>query len=125
MAIGEQGGYQIAQAGYLNDESYHGGFERGEVDSFYCGTKSDYRGWVSGFAPLAVGIDKPSAVEEFRRTMMNMKPEIAVAVAKTIFQSDVRNILCDVKTPCSIIQTAKDIVVPITVTYHMQENLGG
>lgn len=110
---------------YLNDESYHGGFERGEVDSFYCAMKSDYGGWVSGFAPLAVGIDEPSAVEEFRRTMMNMKPEIAVAVATTIFESDMRNILCDVKTPCSIIQTAKDIVVPMAVAYHMQENLGG
>lgn len=110
---------------YLNDESYHGGFERGEVDSLYCAMKSDYVAWVSGFAPLAVGVDEPSAVEEFRRTMMNMKPEIAVAVAKTIFESDMRSMLCDVKTPCSIIQTAKDIVIPMAVPYHMQRSLGG
>nr|ABK22456.1 unknown [Picea sitchensis] len=110
---------------YLNEESYHGGFERGEVDSLYYALKSHYAAWASGFAPLAVGVDEPSVVEEFRRTMMNMKPEIALAVAKTIFESDMRSILCDVKTPCSIIQTAKDIVVPMAVPYHMQGNLGG
>jgi len=110
---------------YLNDESYQGGLERGEVDSLYCAMESDYAAWVSGFAPLAVGVDEPSAVKEFSRTMMNMRPEIALAAARTIFESDMRSILCDVKTPCSIIQTAKDIVVPMAVPYYMKENLGG
>lgn len=110
---------------YLNDGSYHGGFERGEVDSFYCAMKSHYAAWVSGFAPLAVGVDEPSVVKEFSRTMTNMKPEIAFAVARTIFESDMRSILCDVKTPCSIIQTTKDIVVPMAVPQYMQANLGG
>jgi pimeloyl-ACP methyl ester carboxylesterase len=87
--------------------------------------KSDYAAWVSGFAPLAVGVDEPSVVKEFSRTMMNMRPEIALAVARTIFESDMRSILSDVKTPCSIIQTAKDIVVPMAVPYHMQGSLGG
>eukprot|EP00253_Pinus_taeda_P026807 PITA_26807 len=110
---------------YLNDESYHGGFERGDVDRLYCAMKSDYAAWVSGFAPLAVGVDDPYVVKEFSRTMMNVRPEIALAVAKTIFESDMRSILCDVKTPCSIIQTTKDIAVPMTVPYHMQGSLGG
>jgi len=110
---------------YLNDESYHGGFERGDVDRLYCAMKSDYAAWVSGFAPLAVGVDEPSVLKEFSRTMMNMKPEIALAAAKTIFESDMRSILCDVKTPCSIIQSGKDIVVPMAVPYHMQGSLGG
>nr|ABK26781.1 unknown [Picea sitchensis] len=110
---------------YLNDESYHGGFERGEIDRLYCAMKSDYAAWVSGFAPLAVGVDEPSVVKEFSRTMMNMRPEIALLVARTIFESDMRSILSDVKTPCSIIQTAKDIVVPMAVPYHMQGSLGG
>lgn len=110
---------------YLNDESYHGGFERGEVDRLYFAMKSDYAAWVLGFAPLAVGADEPSAVKEFSRTMMNMRPEIAFAVARTIFESDMRSILCDVKTPVSIIQTAKDIAVPMAVSHYMQESLGG
>ena len=87
--------------------------------------KSDYSAWVSGFAPLAVGVDDSSGVKEFSRTMMNMKPEIALAAARTIFESDMRSILCDVKTPCSIIQTSKDIVVPMAVPYDMQRSLGG
>lgn len=110
---------------YLNDESYHGGFERAEVDGLYFAMKSDYAAWVSGFAPLAVGVDEPSVVKELSTTMMNMNPEIAFAVAKAIFESDMRSILCDVKTSCSIIQTSKDIAAPIAVPYYMQERLGG
>lgn len=110
---------------YLNDETYQGGFERGDVDGLYCAMKSDYAAWVSGFAPLVVGLDEPPVVKEFTGMLTNMKPQIALAVAKTIFESDMRNILCDVKTSCSIIQTTKDIAVPMSVPYYMQCNLGG
>ena len=54
-----------------------------------------------------------------------MKPEISFRVAKSIFECDLRSILSDVKTPCSIIQTRKDVVVPLSVPYYMQHNLGG
>nr|ACN40675.1 unknown [Picea sitchensis] len=110
---------------YLNNESYEGGFERGDIDGIFSAIKSNYSAWVSGFVPLLIGVDEPSLVKEFSKKLMNMKPEIALVVAKAIFQSDVRNILCDVKTPCSIIQTRKDIAVPLSVPYYMQRNLGG
>eukprot|EP00253_Pinus_taeda_P016305 PITA_16305 len=110
---------------YLNDGSYEGGFERGDIDGIFSAMKSNYSAWVSGFVPLLIGVDEPSLVKKFTRKMMNMKPEIALVAAKTIFQSDVRNILCDVKTPCTIIQTTKDIAVPLSVPYYMQCNLGG
>lgn len=110
---------------YLNDETYQGGFDREDVDRLYIAIESDFATWVSGFAPLVVGVEEPSAVKEFTRTMMNMKPEIALAIAKTIFESDMRSMLSDVKTPCSIIQTKKDIAVPMSVPYYMQCNLGG
>ena len=43
----------------------------------------------SGFAPLGVGGDRDSAVvQEFSRTLFNMRPDIALSVASTIFQSD-------------------------------------
>lgn len=110
---------------YLNDEPYEGGFERGDIDGIFSAMKSNYSAWVSGFVPLLIGVDEPSLVKEFSSKMLNMKPEIALVVAKTIFQSDVRNVLCYVKTPCNIIQTRKDIAVPLSVPYYMQCNLGG
>eukprot|EP01018_Ginkgo_biloba_P021127 Gb_10936 [translate_table: standard] len=110
---------------YLNDESYEGGFERGDIDELLSRMKSDYGVWVSGFARLLVGVDEPSLVEEFSRTMLSMKPDIAFIIIKTAFESDMRSILGEVKTPCSIIQTTKDKVVPMGVAYYLQCHLGG
>lgn len=56
--------------------------------------QSNFKAWVSGFAPLAVGSDIDSmAVQEFGRTLFNIRPDIAFSVAKTIFQSDLRIML--------------------------------
>eukprot|EP01018_Ginkgo_biloba_P021129 Gb_10937 [translate_table: standard] len=110
---------------YLNDESYEGGFERGDIDELLSRMKSDYGAWASGFAPLAVGVDEPSLVEEFSRTMLSMKPDIAFTIIKTAFDSDMRSILGEVKTPCSIIQTTKDTGVPMGVAHYLQCHLGG
>jgi len=110
---------------YLNGESYEGGFERGAIDGIFDAVKSNYSAWASGFASLLIGVDEPSVVEEFSGRMMSIKPEIALVVAKSIFESDMRSILCDVKIPCSIIQTRTDVAVPLAVPYHIQRYLGG
>lgn len=110
---------------YLNDESYEGGFERGEIDGYLSAIKSNYSEWVSGFVPLLIAEDQPSIVNDLSRKWLNIKPEIAFTVLQSIYESDLRGILRDVKTPCSIIQTRKDIVVPLSVPYYMQRNLGG
>lgn len=110
---------------YLNDGSYEGGFEREDIDGILSLIKSNYSAWVSGFVPPLIAVDEPSLVNEFSRKFLSIKPEIAFTVAKSIFESDLRNILCDVKTPCSIIQTRKDVAVPLSVAYYMQCNLGG
>ena len=87
--------------------------------------KSNYSAWVSGFLPPLIGVDEPSVVNEFSKKMLSIKPEIAFTAAESIFESDLRNILRDVKIPCSIIQTRKDAVVPLSVAYYMECNLNG
>ncbi|TYJ99500.1 putative esterase KAI2 [Cucumis melo var. makuwa] len=88
--------------------------------------QSNYKAWCSGFAPLAVGGDMDSvAVQEFSRTLFNMRPDIALSVAQTIFQSDMRNILSFVTVPCHIIQSMKDMAVPVVVSEYLHRNLGG
>ncbi|CAI7771545.1 unnamed protein product [Closterium sp. NIES-54] len=79
---------------YLNDGDYFGGFEQEDLNQLFLAMQSNFRAWVSGFAPLAVGsdIDAP-AVQEFSRTFFCIRPDIALSVAKTIFQSDMRAIL--------------------------------
>ncbi len=110
---------------YLNDADYYGGFEQEDLDQLFEAMKSNYKAWCSGFAPLAVGGDMDSvAVQEFSRTLFNMRPDIALSVAQTIFQVDLRQILCHVTVPCHILQSIKDLAVPVVVSEYLHQNLG-
>ncbi|KAJ6800452.1 putative esterase D14L [Iris pallida] len=111
---------------YLNDEDYFGGFEREDVDQLFDAIRSNYKSWASGFAPLCVGGDMESAaVQEFSRTLFNMRPDIAFSVARTIFESDVRAALGLVSVPCHILQSTKDLAVPVVVSEYWHRSLGG
>ncbi|KAK6125281.1 hypothetical protein DH2020_016180 [Rehmannia glutinosa] len=111
---------------YLNDPNYYGGFEQDDLVQLFDAMKSNYKAWCSGFAPLAVGGDMESvAVQEFSRTLFNMRPDIALSVAQTIFYSDIRPLLGHVTIPCHIIQSMKDLAVPVVVSEYLHQNLGG
>ncbi|XP_031277949.1 probable esterase KAI2 isoform X2 [Pistacia vera] len=111
---------------YLNDVDYFGGFEQEDLDQLFEAMQSNYKAWCSGFAPLAVGGDMESvAVQEFSRTLFNMRPDIALSVAQTIFQSDMRQILSLVTVPCHIIQSMKDLAVPVVVSEYLHRNIVG
>ncbi|KAF8404886.1 hypothetical protein HHK36_009781 [Tetracentron sinense] len=87
--------------------------------------EANYEAWVNGFAPLAVGADVPAAVREFTRTLFNMRPDISLFVSRTVFNSDFRGVLGLVKVPCCIIQSAKDVSVPVSVAGYLKAHLGG
>nr|AWN64509.1 KAI2c [Conopholis americana] len=111
---------------YLNEPDYVGGFEQDELTQLLDAMKWNYKAWCSGFAPLCVGGDMDSvAVQEFSRTLFNMRPDIALTVAQTIFYSDMRPLLCHVTVPCHIIQSIKDMAVPVVVSEYLNQNLGG
>lgn len=109
----------------MNDVNYHGGFEQEDLDQLFEAMGANYKAWCSGFAPLAVGGDMESvAVQEFSRTLFNMRPDIALTVAQTIFQSDMRQVLKMVTVPCHILQSVKDLAVPVVVSEYLHQNLG-
>lgn len=110
---------------YLNDVGYEGGFGQEDIKQMLSAMESNFRVWVSGFAPLAVGVDAPAAINEFSRTLLNMNPEIAVFVGRTVFESDWRTILGHVQAPCYIIQSKEDVVVPLAVAEYPRTHLGG
>lgn len=110
---------------FLNDRNYHGGFEQGEIEEVFSAMEANYKAWVQGFAPLAVGADVPDAVQEFSRTLFNMRPDITLFVSRIVFNSDLRGVLGLVRVPCSIIQTANDVSVPGSVAAYLQNHLGG
>ncbi|KAB2626537.1 esterase KAI2 [Pyrus ussuriensis x Pyrus communis] len=111
---------------FLNDVDYYGGFEQEDVEQLFEAIQSNYKAWCSGFASLVVGGDMDSvAIQEFSRTLFNMRPDISVSVAQTIFQSDIRQILRLITVPCHILQSVKDLAVPMVVTEYLHQNLGG
>ncbi|KAM0937751.1 putative alpha/beta hydrolase-1 [Dioscorea sansibarensis] len=111
---------------YLNDADYYGGFDQEDLDQLFDAMRQNYKSWVSGFAPLCVGGDMESvAVQEFSRTLFNIRPDIALSVAQTIFQSDLRDILGLVSVPCHILQSTKDLAVPVVVSEYLHRHLGG
>ncbi|XP_078155243.1 alpha/beta-Hydrolases superfamily protein isoform X2 [Carex rostrata] len=111
---------------YLNDMDYYGGFEQEDLDQLFEAMRNNYKAWCSGFAPLAVGGDMDSvAVQEFSRTLFNIRPDIALSVGQTIFKSDVRHLLSLITVPCHIIQSTKDLAVPVVVSEYLHKHLGG
>ncbi|KAJ6815842.1 putative strigolactone esterase D14 [Iris pallida] len=110
---------------FLNDKDYYGGFEMADFDKVLVAMESNYEAWVRGFVPLAVGADVPAAVREFSRTLFNMRPDISLFVSRVAFNSDLRGILGFVRTPCWIVQTAKDHSVPASVAAYLKGHLGG
>ena len=90
---------------YLNTADYFGGLDEEDLDQLFHAMQSNFKAWVSGFTPLALGADIDSmAVQEFSRTLFNIRPDIAFNVAKTIFTSDLRSILHQVfpALPCTM-----------------------
>lgn len=109
----------------MNDADYYGGFEQEEIDQLFDAMSQNYSAWCTGFAPLVVGGDLSSAVmQEYSRTLFNVRPDIASSLVTTIFTSDIRPLLGLVTVPCHIIQTRHDSAVPLAVSDYLQQNLG-
>lgn len=108
---------------YLNKPGYHGGFDRRELDRLYAGMVGNYEAWVHGFAPIMLGVSSGPSLEGFSNSLLAMRPDIAVAVARTVFDSDYRSLLPRIEVPVSIIHNLHDPAVPPEVVAYMQANL--
>ncbi|CAN6296093.1 unnamed protein product [Urochloa humidicola] len=110
---------------FLNDSDYHGGFELPEIQQVFDAMAANYSAWATGYAPLAVGADVPAAVQEFSRTLFNMRPDISLHVCRTVFNTDLRGVLGMVRAPCVVVQTTRDVSVPASVAAYLKAHLGG
>lgn len=109
---------------YLNDDGYVGGFEQSDLDALYAAMSSNYHAWVSGFASLAMGNpDQPELATAFANTLAAIRPDIAQAVARVIFQSDHRAELPRLQVPTLILQSNNDIAVPVEVGQYMADKI--
>lgn len=110
---------------YINTDEYEGGFQTSDVEKIMTSIETNYHDWTVGFASLVVDKEDPLSVEMFEKCLKRMRPGAALPLAKTVFSSDEREILEKVMIPCTIVQASRDIVVPNSVAYYMQEKIKG
>ncbi len=109
---------------YLNDNGYVGGFEQSDLDALYAAMSTNYYAWAAGFAPLVMGNpDQPELAMEFANTLAAIRPDIAQAVSRVIFQSDHRAELPRLKIPTVILQANDDVAVPVDVGTYMADKI--
>ncbi|XP_076950737.1 strigolactone esterase D14-like [Bidens hawaiensis] len=106
---------------YLNSEGYEGGFDMKDLEQLFSSIESNYYEWASYFPSVVIDKKDSESVKLFGESLKRMKPEIGLSLAKTVFLSDYCDILEKVVLPCTVVQTTKDIVVPLPVVEYMKK----
>lgn len=109
---------------YINSEDYTGGFTQEALNDLYNNMSTNYYAWISGFAPYVMSNnDKPQLAQQFATWLGEIRPDIAVSVARTIFQSDYRDKLAQLRIPTLLIHNDNDPAVPVSVGRYMHEQI--
>lgn len=111
---------------YINDASYIGGFERGEIDGLLEMLDANYLGWASTMAPAIMGnSERPELGEELRDSFCRTDPKIAKFFARVTFLSDNRNDLSKVRTRTLVLQCSEDVIAPLSVGEFVHQHIAG
>ncbi|CAA0840820.1 Probable esterase KAI2 [Striga hermonthica] len=109
-----------------NSEDYYGGTDQEAIDHMIAALEKNHTSFYMDAAPLLVGGSPDSvAVEEFKRTIVKERPNIALHRGRWIFNYDLRPYLGQITVPCHVIQSSKDPVVPVEVGEYIHRSLGG
>ncbi|HEY8954550.1 alpha/beta hydrolase [Chitinophaga sp.] len=111
---------------YLDDpkDGYTGGFDHHALNSLFEAMEANYHAWAAGFSKLAMrNEDRPELAASFARSLENIRPDIAIQVAKAIFYLDYREVLSKVTLPVLVVQTANDIAVPAVVSEYLEAHI--
>jgi len=109
---------------YVNQEGYSGGFDESDLTELFAQMASNFNAWASGFAPIVMGnADRPQLAEYFARTLQGMRPDVALASAKTLFRSDHRAEMPQVGVPVLLIQARHDAAVPTPVSEYLRDHI--
>ncbi|KAM7517619.1 hypothetical protein LguiB_016581 [Lonicera macranthoides] len=124
--VGATGPTRVPVGTTLNTKDYYyGGFELEDIKKLLKAMESNYKAWCLGFASLMVGGDIDSVVvQEFNLTLFNTRPDIALSIFRTIFESNLSDLLPYVTVPCYIIRSSKDLAVPVSIAEYLHRNLG-
>ncbi|MBO0937005.1 alpha/beta hydrolase [Fibrella sp. HMF5335] len=105
---------------YMNDEGYHGGFEREDIEELLDTMDGNFFGWATSTAPaIMANSERPELGNELGLTFCHTDLEVALQFAKVVFYGDNRKDLPKLQTPSLIIQTLEDIIAPVEVGDYM------
>jgi sigma-B regulation protein RsbQ len=109
---------------YINDETYHGGFDEADIHELLESLDSNYLGWSSAIAPVIMGnADKPELSEELANSFCRSSPEIAKHFANVTFLGDARHDLSELTTRTLVLQCTSDVIAPEAVGKYVNEQL--
>mgnify|MGYP003575748630 CR=1 FL=1 len=108
---------------YLNDEGYHGGFERADLEALFEFMDSNYLGWSSQLAPAIMGnADRPELGAFLTSSFCSTDPDIAREFARVTFFSDNRVDLPKLTVPSLTLQCTDDIIAPLSIGEYIAAN---
>ena len=108
---------------YLNDEGYHGGFERADLEALFEFMDSNYLGWSSQLAPAIMGnADRPELGAFLTSSFCSTDPDIAREFARVTFFSDNRVDLPKLTVPSLTLQCTDDIIAPRSIGDYIAAN---
>lgn len=93
------------------------------LEQIFSSIESNFGQWALNFSSMVVDSKDPLSQKMFETCLKRMRPEVALSLAKTVFQCDYRYILNQVVTPCNIIQSRVDAAVPDSVAKYMQSKM--
>jgi sigma-B regulation protein RsbQ len=109
---------------YVNDGTYHGGFEPADIDALLEALDANYLGWSAIAAPMMMGNpDRPELGERLTRSFCSTDPEIARHFAHVTFLSDNRGDLASVRVPSLVLQCTDDAIAPVEVGRYVHESI--
>lgn len=101
---------------YIDDDTYVGGFSRGDIDELLASLDSNYLGWSAAIAPVIMGQpDRPELAKELEQSFCRTDPDIARRFAHVTFLSDNRADLARVDTRTLVLQCTDDVIAPVAV----------
>ena len=109
---------------FLNDPpDYFGGFERADLEELIGLMDQNYIGWANQLAPLVMGADGLSLVDELAHSFCSTDPVFAKAFARATFFSDCRGLLAKAKQPTLVLQSSNDSLAAVSVGQFVQARM--
>ena len=108
---------------YLNDDGYHGGIDREDLEGLLAVMEDNYQGWSQLLAPKIMGnLDRPALGEQLTASFCATDPAIAKEFARVTFLSDNRKDLPSLDIPSLTIQCQQDFLTSEQVAIYIRQH---